>query len=161
MSDSYEIYAIVPGTQEHHTRIAAKLYIYSTKTLQTTAADSWQLKTRKIALLAEELNRGAILGNDIHSLEALCMKYGGVIQDIRTGEVLTINRNGYALEQWTATSQPFHYESLTMVSGLANVGAFQVRTEYRSNGNHSMHYVKHLTETPEVIGLLGRITYIP
>lgn len=160
-NDNYEIYVVIPGIQEHHTRMCSKLYMWSTKTLVTNRADDWRLKTKQIATLAADQNRGAVLGNDLVGLEALCVKYGGVIQDIRTGEVLAMSRNGWAFENWAATSKPFYYDDLTLVSGYAVVDGRSVRNEYKTNGRVSLNYIRNITDAPEVIELLGRETYIP
>lgn len=161
MSNKYDVFAIVPNVQLHHHMMSSQLYIWSTKVLDTVRTDGWQLKTKKIGLHAAELQRGALLSNDLNQLEALCMKYGGVIQDIRTGEVLCLNRNGWGLETWTARGKPFHYGDILLYQGHSIVQGQYVRTEFKTDGHTTMNYVAHITDIPEVVILLGRHHYIP
>lgn len=161
MSDLSNLYAVLPKAQLHHHTVSLRSYIYSTKILETDRADDWGTKTKKIGLLAADQQRGALLSNDLIELETLCMKYGGVVQDIRTGEVVCMNRNGYAFENWTVRSKPWNLtEYVIMYQGSAMVQNHYVRNEFKTDGHSTMNFVLHMSEIPEVIALIGRIHHV-
>lgn len=161
MSDLSNLYAVLPNTLIHRHTVALRSYILSTKIIATDRSDDWSLKTKKIGLHATEQQRGLLLSNDLAELEALCMKYGGVVQDIRTGDVLCLNRNGYAFDNWTARTKPWRLtESVIMYQGSAMVQGHYVRNEFKTDGHSTMNFILHISEMPEVIELLGRIHHI-
>ena len=155
------LFAVVPNAQLIRTTIGSRMFMWSTKVFVTARDEDWALKTKKLGLHAAELNRGVLLSNDITELEQLAMKYGGVVQCIRTGEIMSLCRNGWAFETWTATSKPFIFDDITLLTGHVVIGDIAVRNEFRSNGQTTMNYIRHITDAPEVISLLGKHHYIP
>lgn len=161
MSDLSKLYAVLPNTQIHHHTVSLRLYMFSTRILETNRDDDWGTKTKKIGQHATEQQRGVLLATDLAELELLCMKYGGVVQDIRTGDVLCMNRNGYAFENWNVTSKPWNLtEHVIMYHGFTDIKGVHVRNEFKTDGHSSMNFVLHLSEIPEVIELLGRVHHV-
>ena len=148
------MYAIAPNQQIHHHTVSAKTYIWATKQVDVNEHMTWQQRTAIIAKMANEHGRGAVLSNDLCQLEDLCHRYGGVVQEIRTGHVLGMYTQGYALysQQDKMDIRSRHiFKNLIYVNGIIN----DMRVTHVSDGIQNIFFVSCLTDIPEVIELLG------
>lgn len=156
------MFVCVPQSQLHTDNISNRTHIYTTKVLVTERTDSWKVKTAQIGKLASENNRGCILGTSMKELADICTKYGGVIQDIRTGEILLTVQNGSALVDWQIVGKFVELAGgIKLWFGYVPYKNSQIRLFHKRNGRgQSMTFIRHVTDIPEVIELLGECKYV-
>lgn len=149
------MYVIVPNEQIHHHVVSSKSYIWTTKQIEVTTNMDWRQRTAIIAKIASDYGRGAILSNDPYKLEDLCHKYGGVVQEIRTGRVLGMYTQGYALTSnyhLLDIKSMHNHKNLSYINGVIK----DMRVTSVTDGVQSILFVSCLTDIPEAIELLGQ-----
>lgn len=148
------MYVIVPGRPVHHHDVTRKTHIWSTKTIPLTVNMSFQQRTAAVANYANGHGRGAVLSNNPWMLEDLCHKYGGVVQELRTGKVLgyyTCGHELYTNINLMDIRSIHNHGNVSFTNGIIK----NMRVTHITDGIQNILFVSSLTDIPEVIELLG------